>query len=265
MRRCSSAAARPTKSSRWCRSTAPRVLFDQSLARPSSATWSATGLPVNDRTALILEIFAQRAQSHEGKLQVELARLQYLATRLVRRWSPPGTAERRHRPARRPGRDADRARPPHDRRAHQAHQGAPGQGQAPARHAAPRARAPRCLRISLVGYTNAGKSTLFNALVKARAYAADQLFATLDTTTRQLYLEEAGRSVSLSDTVGFIRDLPHRLVAPSRPRWRRRPMPICCCTWSTPSSPTPEQMPRCERCWRRSAPTAFRRCWCSTS
>ncbi|HPW29403.1 MAG TPA: GTPase HflX, partial [Rhodoferax sp.] len=66
--------------------------------------------------------------------------------------------------------------------------------------------------ISLVGYTNAGKSTLFNALVKARAYAADQLFATLDTTTRQLYLGEAGRSVSLSDTVGFIRDLPHGLV-----------------------------------------------------
>lgn len=66
--------------------------------------------------------------------------------------------------------------------------------------------------ISLVGYTNAGKSTLFNALVKARAYAADQLFATLDTTTRQLYLAEAGRSVSLSDTVGFIRDLPHGLI-----------------------------------------------------
>jgi GTP-binding protein HflX len=66
--------------------------------------------------------------------------------------------------------------------------------------------------ISLVGYTNAGKSTLFNALVMARAYAADQLFATLDTTTRQLYLGEAGRSVSLSDTVGFIRDLPHGLV-----------------------------------------------------
>jgi GTP-binding protein HflX len=66
--------------------------------------------------------------------------------------------------------------------------------------------------ISLVGYTNAGKSSLFNGLVKARAYAADQLFATLDTTTRQLYLGEAGRSVSLSDTVGFIRDLPHGLV-----------------------------------------------------
>jgi GTP-binding protein HflX len=66
--------------------------------------------------------------------------------------------------------------------------------------------------ISLVGYTNAGKTTLFNALVKARAYAADQLFATLDTTTRQLYLGEAGRSVSLSDTVGFIRDLPHGLI-----------------------------------------------------
>src|SRR6185369_7732923 len=68
------------------------------------------------------------------------------------------------------------------------------------------------LRVSLVGYTNAGKSTLFNALVKARAYAADQLFATLDTTTRSLYLEEVQQSVALSDTVGFIRDLPHKLV-----------------------------------------------------
>ena len=67
-------------------------------------------------------------------------------------------------------------------------------------------------RVSLVGYTNAGKSTLFNSLVKARSYAADQLFATLDTTTRQFYLEDVGRSVSLSDTVGFIRDLPHKLV-----------------------------------------------------
>jgi len=66
--------------------------------------------------------------------------------------------------------------------------------------------------VSLVGYTNAGKSTLFNTLVKARAYAADQLFATLDTTTRQLYLGEAGRSASVSDTVGFIRDLPHGLI-----------------------------------------------------
>src|SRR5690606_22322651 len=66
--------------------------------------------------------------------------------------------------------------------------------------------------ISLIGYTNAGKSTLFNALVKARVYAADQLFATLDTTTRQLYLSDIGISVSLSDTVGFIRDLPHGLV-----------------------------------------------------
>ena len=67
-------------------------------------------------------------------------------------------------------------------------------------------------RVSLVGYTNAGKSTLFNSLVKARAYAADQLFATLDTTTRALWLQEIGRTVSLSDTVGFIRDLPHKLV-----------------------------------------------------
>jgi GTP-binding protein HflX len=81
------------------------------------------------------------------------------------------------------------------------------------RHTQRRRRERRdAFNISLIGYTNAGKSTLFNALVKARAYAADQLFATLDTTTRQLYLGEAARTVSLSDTVGFIRDLPHGLV-----------------------------------------------------
>ena len=161
---------------------------------------------------LILEIFAARAQSHEGKLQVELARLQYLATRLVRRWSH---LERQH------GGIGTR--------------GGPGEAQIELdrrmideriktvkarlesvkkqRKTQRRARERnQTFRVSLVGYTNAGKSTLFNALVKARSYAADQLFATLDTTTRQLYLEEAGRAVSLSDTVGFIRDLPHKLV-----------------------------------------------------
>jgi GTP-binding protein HflX len=170
-------------------------------------------LPVNDRTLLILEIFAQRARSHEGKLQVELARLQYLSTRLVRRWSH--LERQRAAPACAVARAKRRSNwTAHDRRVHQAHQGAAAQGQAPAQTQRRQRERRDAFNISLVGYTNAGKSTLFNALVKARAYAADQLFATLDTTTRQLYLGEAGgrASVSLSDTVGFIRDLPHGLI-----------------------------------------------------
>ena len=192
---------------------AQEVLFDQALSPVQQRNLErAIGLPVNDRTLLILEIFAQRARSHEGKLQVELARLQYLSTRLVRRWSHlerqqggiggrGGPGETQIELDRRMIGDAIKrtsARLVKVKRQRQTQR---------------RQRERReTFNISLVGYTNAGKSTLFNALVKARAYAADQLFATLDTTTRQLYLGEAGRSVSLSDTVGFIRDLPHGLV-----------------------------------------------------
>jgi GTP-binding protein HflX len=200
---------------------ATEILFDQALSPAQQRNLERhTGLPVNDRTLLILEIFAQRARSHEGKLQVELARLQYLSTRLVRRWShlerQTGGAGVRGGPGEKQieldrrmiddsiKRTRERLVKVKKQRATQRRQ---------------RERRDT-FNISLVGYTNAGKSTLFNALVKARAYAANQLFATLDTTTRQLYLADAGgangatgRSVSLSDTVGFIRDLPHGLVA----------------------------------------------------
>jgi GTP-binding protein HflX len=170
---------------------------------------------VMDRTELILEIFAQRAQTNEGKLQVELAQLEHLSTRLVRGWT--------HLERQRGGLGKT---------------GGPGETQLELdrryiatrvktlkgklvqlkkqRTVQRRARARgEVLSVSIVGYTNAGKSTLFNALARAKAYEADQLFATLDTTTRRIWLEDAG-NVVISDTVGFIRDLPHGLVAAFR-------------------------------------------------
>ena len=189
------------------------VIFDQNLSPAQQRNLERhLGVPVADRTGLILDIFAARAQSHEGKLQVELARLQYQATRLVGRWSHlerqqggigtrggPGEAQieldRRM--------IGERIKTVKERLEKVKRQ----------RGTQRKARDRRgTFRVSLVGYTNAGKSTLFNGLVKARSYAADQLFATLDTTTRALWLGEAQGSVSLSDTVGFIRDLPHKLV-----------------------------------------------------
>src|SRR6266704_1773779 len=170
---------------------------------------------VVDRTRLILNIFAQRAKSHEGKLQVELAQLEHAATRLVRGWT--------HLERQRGGRGflggmgetqlevdrrliANRVKVLKDKLGKLQRR----------REVQRRARARgKVFSVSLVGYTNAGKSTLFNRLTRAGALEADRLFATLDTTTRRMYLPEAG-NVAISDTVGFIRDLPHALVAAFR-------------------------------------------------
>lgn len=192
---------------------AQEILFDQSLSPAQQRNLERQmELPVNDRTLLILQIFAQRARSHEGKLQVELARLQYLSTRLVRRWShlerQTGGAGVRGGPGEKQIELDRRMIGEAIKRTKERLTKVKKQRQTQRRQRERR----DAFNISLVGYTNAGKTTLFNALVKARAYAADQLFATLDTTTRQLYLGDAGRSVSLSDTVGFIRDLPHGLI-----------------------------------------------------
>jgi GTP-binding protein HflX len=165
---------------------------------------------VIDRTALILDIFAQRAKSHEGKVQVELAQLEHLATRLVRGWTHlerqkggiglRGPGETQLETDRRLL--GKRVKVLKDKLAKLERQRAVQRRSR---------RRGDVMSVSLVGYTNAGKSTLFNALTHAGAYEADQLFATLDTTTRRLHLPQAG-PVTVSDTVGFIRDLPHTLV-----------------------------------------------------
>ncbi|WP_036303523.1 GTPase HflX [Methylotenera sp. L2L1] len=166
---------------------------------------------VVDRTGLILDIFSQRAQTHEGKLQVELAQLEHLSTRLVRGWT--------HLERQKGGIGV---------------RGGPGETQLELDRRMLRVRVKQLrekllklkaqrgmqrrarkrsnvMTVSLVGYTNAGKSTIFNRLTKANLYAADQLFATLDTTTHKIYIAGCG-SVVLSDTVGFIKHLPHALV-----------------------------------------------------
>ncbi len=165
---------------------------------------------VLDRTGLILDIFAQRARTHEGKLQVELAQLQHMSTRLVRGWT--------HLERQKGGiglRGPGETQLETDRRLLRARIKSissrlekVGRQRNQGRRARQRAEVPT---VSLVGYTNAGKSTLFNKLTEAEVYAADQLFATLDPTLRRLEIENCGPLV-LADTVGFISHLPHKLV-----------------------------------------------------
>jgi GTP-binding protein HflX len=172
------------------------------------------GCRVVDRVSLILDIFAQRARSHEGKLQVELAQLEHLATRLVRGWTH---LERQKGGIglRGPGEtqlETDRRLIGKRVKALKEKLSRVQSQRAVQRRARTRSH---LVATSLVGYTNAGKSTLFNCLTRGDAYAADQLFATLDTTTRRVHTPNGMRMV-VSDTVGFIRRLPHTLVAAFR-------------------------------------------------
>ncbi len=188
------------------------VLFNHSLSPSQEKNIEALcECRVVDRTTLILDIFAQRARTHEGKLQVELAQLRHISTRLIRGWTHlerqkggiglRGPGETQLETDRR----LLRERMVNIRKRLAKVEKQRQQG----RRARNRAEIPT---VSLVGYTNAGKSTLFNKITQADVYAADQLFATLDPTLRKIEVDDVGR-VILADTVGFIRHLPHDLVA----------------------------------------------------
>ncbi|MEO6171464.1 MAG: ribosome rescue GTPase HflX [Lysobacter sp.] len=169
---------------------------------------------VVDRTGLILDIFAQRARSHEGKLQVELAQLKHMSTRLIRGWTHLERQRGGSIGLRGPGEtqlESDRRLLQKRLEQLQKKLEKVEVQRTQMRRSRVRNEVPR---IALVGYTNAGKSTLFNAMTGADAYAADQLFATLDPTVRRIEL--AGQSIVVADTVGFVRDLPHELVAAFR-------------------------------------------------
>ena len=200
---------------------AATVVFDHALSavqvRNLEKALAEGGKPVRvlDRTDLILEIFAQRARSHEGKLQVELAQLQHQSTRLVRGWTH---LERQRGGLGKTGGPGEKQieldRRQIGEKVKKLKERLRKVAKVRATQRAGRSRSS-ALKVSIVGYTNAGKSTLFNKLARADAYVANQLFATLDPTTRRLHLGE-GRAAILSDTVGFIRDLPHNLVAAFR-------------------------------------------------
>ena len=193
------------------------VIFDQTLSPVQQRNLEQLlGVPVSDRTALILDIFADRAQSHEGKLQVELARLQYLATRLVRRWSH---LERQRGGIGTRGGPGETQIELDRRMIGERIKSVKSRLEKVKRQRATQSRARErqgTFRVSLVGYTNAGKSSLLKAMSGATdVFVEDRLFATLDPLTRDVMLGDQQKML-LTDTVGFIRKLPHHLVASFR-------------------------------------------------
>ncbi|TXT23739.1 MAG: GTP-binding protein HflX, partial [Gallionellaceae bacterium] len=190
---------------------APLVIFNHDLTPAQMRNLTAKlNARVIDRTMLILDIFAQRAQSHEGKVQVELAQLKYLSTHLVGHGAEMGQ-QKGGIGLRGPGEtklETDRRKL--DRRVHFLKDRLKKLERQRAVQRRARDRA-EVMSVSIVGYTNAGKSTLFNRLTRADTYVADQLFATLDTTSRRMFAEGSQGEIVVSDTVGFVRHLPHSL------------------------------------------------------
>lgn len=189
------------------------IVFDVPLSAAQQRNIERViGLPILDRTQLILDIFRARAKSREGRLQVELAQLQHLSTRLVRGWTH---LERQRGGLGKTGGPGEKQIELDRRMIGVRMKQLRDQLKKLARQRGTQRKArlrSETLTVSLVGYTNAGKSTLFNTLTNAKAYAADQLFATLDPTVRRCWISDE-ETVAMSDTVGFIRGLPHQLVA----------------------------------------------------
>ena len=242
------------------------MIFDHALS-PAQQRNLERRLQINvvDRTALILDIFAQRAQSHDGKVQVELAQLQPPRDAPGPRLDPPRAPEGRHRHcAARARRSSRRDRRLIGERVKALKDKLEKLGRQRATQRRARNRGAS-ITVALVGYTNAGKSTLFNALTHGDSYAADQLFATLDTTSRKIYLEGAGQIV-LSDTVGFIRELPHSLIEAFKATLEETAHADLLLHVVDVASPQRGRADRSRstRCWPRSARRTSRRSWSST-
>ena len=241
------------------------VVFDDELSPAQSRNLEKVfGCKVLDRTALILDIFAQRAQSREGKLQVELAQLQHLLPRLTRFW---GHLSRQSGGIGMRGGEGESQLESDRRRVQERIEKITEDLQAVRRQRATQ-RNGRQRKLwplaSIVGYTNAGKSTLLNALTGAPVLAEDKLFATLDPATRRLRLP-TNQNVFLTDTVGFIRKLPHGLVEAFKATLEEVVQAELLCTWWMPAIRRRRSRSRLSILFsRKSGPAASRPSWCST-